>query len=143
MTLHFSSKRRSTPTSALLAAFLLTLASASAQADWVRVTRSDDGKSSTYADPDTLQTLGTRVQLMTLTDYQEAQVISADKKFMSVTMKDEFNCDNASGRHLNLTAMSDNMGKGSTVAVEMKPAPLRQIRESTADADMLRFACQR
>ncbi len=137
MTLRFAATRP------LLAALFLTLASTCVQADWVRITTSDDAKVSTYADPDTVRTLGTRVQLMTLTDYQDAQVISGEQKFRSVKMQDEFNCDDGSGRHMNLSAMSDNMGKGTTVAVEMKPAPLRPIREATADAAMLRFACTR
>ena len=134
---------QSMPTRPLLAALVLTLASTCVQADWVRVTTSEDAKVSTYADPDTLRTLGTRVQLMTLTDYQDAQVIAGEQKFKSVRMQDEFNCDDGSGRHMNLSAMSDNMGKGTTVAVEMKPAPLRPILEATADAEMLRFACTR
>ncbi len=134
---------QSIPARPLLAILILTLASTCVQADWVRITTSQDNKISTYADPDTVRTIGPRVQLMTLTDYQEAQVLEGEKKFKSVKMQDEFNCDDGSGRHMNLSAMSDNMGKGTAVAVEMKPAPLRPIREATADADMLRFACTR
>lgn len=134
---------QSTPTLSLLAALFLTLASTCVQADWVRITTSHDARITTYADPDTVRTLGTRVQLMTLTDYQVAQVISGEQKFKSVKMQDEFNCDDGSGRHLNLNAMSDNMGKGTIVAVETKPAPLRPIREATADGEMLSFACTR
>ncbi len=131
------------PNRALLTALFLTLASPFVHADWVRITTSDDARVSTYADPDTVRTLGTRVQLMTLTDYQEAQMIAGEQKFRSVKMQDEFNCDDSSGRHLNLSAMSDNMGKGKIVANETKPAPLRPILESTADAEMFRFACTR
>jgi hypothetical protein len=134
---------QSIPARPLLATLILSLASTCVQADWVRITTSQDTKISTYADPDTVRTIGPRVQLMTLTDYQEAQVLEGEKKFKSVKMQDEFNCDDGSGRHLNLSAMSDNMGKGTAVVVEMKPAPLRPIREATADADMLRFACTR
>jgi len=137
MTLH------SMPTRPLLAALFLTLASTCVQADWVRITTSEDSKVSTYADPDTARTIGTRVQLMTLTDYRDAQVISGEQKFNSVTMQDEFNCNDGTGRHMNLSAMSDNMGKGTTVAAETKPAPVRLIREATADGEMLRFACTR
>lgn len=134
---------QSMPTRPLLAALFLTLASTCVQADWVRITTSEDAKVSTYADPDTVRTVGTKVQLMTLTDYQDAQVIAGAQKFKSVKMQDEFNCDDGSGRHMNLSAMSENMGKGTTVATETKPAPLRSIREATADAEMLRFACTR
>lgn len=131
------------PTRPLLAALILTLTSTYVQADWVRITTSQDAKLNTYADPDTLLTLGTRVQLMTLTDYQDAQVITGSQKFKSVKMQDEFNCDDGSGRHMNLNAMTDNMGKGTSVAVETKPAPLRAIRAASADGEMLRFACTR
>lgn len=131
------------PTRPLLTALALTLLSTCALADWTRVSTSEDGKISTYADPDSVRVTGTRVQLLTLTDYQDAQVISGEQKFKSVKMRDEFLCDQGSGRHLTLSAMSDNMGKGTTVAVEMKPAPLRPIREATADAEMMNFACSR
>ena len=143
MTKDFLMTLQTMPTRPLLAALLLSLASTCVQAEWVRISTSDDAKVSTYADPDTVRTLGTRVQLMTLTDYQDAQLIAGEKKFQSVKMLDEFNCDDGSGRHMNLSAMSDNMGKGSTVAAEMKPAPPRPIRDATADAEMLRFACTR
>ena len=131
------------PARTLLATLFLTLASTYVQAEWVRISTSDDAKIITYADPDTIRTIGTRVQLTTLTDYQDAQVIAGDQKFKSVKMLDEFNCDDGSGRHLNLNAMSNNMGAGMTVAVEMKPAPLRQIRDATSDGEMLKFACTR
>lgn len=134
---------RSTFARPQLVAIFLTAASSCVQADWVRITTSEDAKISTYADPETLRTIGPRVQMMTLTDYQVEQVISGAQKFKSVRMQDEFNCDDGSGRHLNLSAMSDNMGRGTTVAVETKPAPLRPIRAATPDADMLRFACTR
>ena len=125
----------------MLTALTLTALSTCALADWAKVNVSDDGKITTYADPATTLTLGAKVQLLTLTDYQEAQVISGEQKFKSVKMQDEFNCEDQTGRHLNLSAMSDNMGNGKTVAMEQKPAPLRQIKANTADADMLKFAC--
>ena len=136
MTKDFLMTLQSMPTRPLLAALLLSLASTCVQAEWVRISTSDDAKVSTYADPDTVRTLGTRVQLMTLTDYQDAQLIAGEQKFKSVRMLDEFNCDDGNGRHMNLSA-------GSTVAAEMKPAPPRPIRDATADAEMLRFACTR
>ena len=126
---------------AALTALALTMLSSCALADWIKVTASDDGKITSYADPDTLLVLGAKVQLLTMTDYQEAQSISANQKFKSVTMQDEFNCDDETGRHINLSAMSDNMGKGTSVAAETKPAPVRKIQPQTADAEMLKFAC--
>lgn len=126
-----------------LTALVLTALSTCALADWTQVNTSDDGKITTYADTATSLTLGAKVQLLTMTDYKEAQVISGEQKFKSVKMQDEFNCDEQTGRHLNLNAMSDNMGKGTAVAVEMKPAPWRQIKANTADAAMLKFVCAR
>ena len=127
----------------VLTTLALTALSTCALADWTRVSTSEDGKITTYADPATTQTLGVKVQLLTLTDYQEAQLVSGEQKFRSVKMQDEFNCEDKTGRHLNLSAMSENMGKGQTVAVEMKPAPWRQIKANTADADMMKFVCEK
>ncbi|MEO8545329.1 MAG: surface-adhesin E family protein [Burkholderiaceae bacterium] len=126
---------------AALTALALTVLSTCALADWTKVSTSDDGKVTSYADTNTLLVLGAKVQLLTMTDYQEVQTISAEQKFKSAKMQDEFNCDDATGRHLNLSAMSDNMGKGSTVAAEMKPAPTRQIKLDSPDGDMLKFVC--
>ena len=130
-------------TKAALTALALTVLSTCALADWTKVSASEDGKVTSYADADTVLLLGTKVQLLTMTDYQEAQTISGDQKFKSVKMQDEFNCDEETGRHVNLTATTENMGKGNIVAVEMKPAPWRQIKANSPDAEMLKFACIR
>ena len=122
-------------------ALALGLACNLALADWTKVATTEDGKISQYADAATLRPTGSGVQLRTLTDYQDAQDISAGKTFKSVVLLDEFNCKDGSGRHLSLIAKSGNMGEGSTVAEEKLPAPVRQIREGSADADMLKFAC--
>lgn len=124
-------------------ALALALVSNMALAEWTKVSASEDGKVSQYADITTRRPVGSNVQLRTMTDYLEAQEISAGKTFRSVTMQDEFNCEEGSGRHLSLVAKSDNMGEGKTVAVEMKPAPVRPIREGSADVEMLKFACAR
>lgn len=127
----------------VLTALALTSLATCALADWTQVNASGDGKVTTYADPATMLSLSAKVQLLTMTDYQEAQTLLGEQKFKSVRMQDEFNCEEQTGRHINLSAMSDNMGKGQVVAVEMKPAPWRQIKANTADADMLKFACAR
>lgn len=124
-------------------ALALGLTSMMAHADWTRVASSEDGQFTLYADTGTLLVLGAKVQLLTLTDYQEAQVITGSQTYRSVTMQDEFDCDAQRGRHINLTALSGNMGKGMTVAVESRPAPERSINPTTADGDMLRFVCSR
>ena len=128
---------------ALALALALTLTHTLAAADWTPVATSQDGKFTLYADTGTVLVLVAKVQLLTLTDYQEAQVISATQSYKSVTMQDEFDCDALRGRHINLTALSGNMGKGVTVATETKPAPERSINPATADGDMLKFACAR
>lgn len=124
-------------------ALALALTSTMASADWTRVASSEDGKFTLYADSGTLLVLGAKVQLLTLTDYQEAQVITGTQSYRSVTMQDEFDCDAMRGRHINLTAHSGNMGKGMTVAVESRPAPERSINPATADGEMMKFACTR
>lgn len=124
-------------------ALTLALTCTLASADWTRVAGSEDGKFTLYADTGTVLVLGAKVQLLTLTDYQDAQVIAGTQTYRSVTMQDEFDCDAMRGRHINLTALSGNMGKGMTVATETRPAPERAINPATADGEMLKFACAR
>jgi len=120
---------------------VLAMSSACALADWVKVTDSMQGKVAHYVDPSTISKTGNKVQATTLTDYQEAQVLSGTQQFLSVKMRDEFNCGDQSGRHLNLTALAGNMGAGTVVAAEIRPADVRKIAPDTADADMLQFVC--
>jgi hypothetical protein len=127
----------------VLVALALTSLSSGALAEWTQVYASEDSKITIYADRATMRKSGATVQLQTMTDYQEDLVISGEQKFKSARMQDEFNCENQTGRHLNLSAMSDNMGKGKTVAVERQPSPWRQIKPDTADADMLKFVCEK
>lgn len=82
-------------------------------------------------------------RLTTLTDYQEAQVLTDTQQFLSVKMLDEFNCGAQTGRHLNLTALAGNMGAGKTVAAEIRPASVRKVAPDTADDDMLQFVCEK
>ena len=122
---------------------LLATSSACALADWVKVTDSIPGKVAYYVDPSTISKTDNKVLATTLTDYQEAQVLSGTQQFLSVKMLDEFNCGEQSGRHLNLTALAGNMGAGKIVAAEIKPAGVRKIAPDTADADMLQFVCEK
>ena len=83
------------------------------------------------------------MQAITLTDYQEAQVLSGTQRYLSAKMLDEFNCAERTGQHLNLTVVAENLGAGKVVAVEMKPAGWRRIVANTADEDMWSYICEK
>lgn len=127
----------------LVAGLWMVLAGGSAMADWIKVGEALDGKVSYYVDPSTMRKMGALMQVVTLTDYQQAQVISDTQRFMSVKMQDEFNCTQRSGRHLSLVALAGNMGSGPVVATEANPAPERTIAPDTADEDMWKHVCAR
>jgi hypothetical protein len=122
---------------------VLAMSGTCAMADWVKVTESMQGKIAHYVDPSTIRKTGEKVQVTTLTDYQEAQVLSGTQQFLSVKMLDEFNCSDQTGRHLNLTALAGNMGAGKVVAAEIRPAGVRKIASDTADDDMFQFVCEK
>lgn len=119
----------------------LALTACGAMADWIKVSEAPDGKVSYYVDPATMRKMGALMQVVTLTDYQQPQVISDTQRFLSVKMQDEFNCAQRSGRHLTLVALAGNMGSGPVVATEASPAPERSIVPDTADEDMLKHVC--
>jgi hypothetical protein len=120
---------------------LLAASGSCAMADWVKVTDSMEGKVNHYIDPATLRKMGSLMQVVTLTDYQEVQTISDTQRFMSVKMRDEFNCAEQSGRHLSLVALAGNMGTGPVVATEERAAPVRAIASGTADEEMWKHVC--
>lgn len=122
-------------------ALVLATSSACAMADWVKVTESMQGKVAHYVDPATISKTGDQVKVSTLTDYQEAQVLSGTQQFLSIRMLDQFNCADKTGQHMNLTALAENMGAGKTVAAETRPADVRKVAADTADDDMLQFVC--
>lgn len=119
----------------------LALTACGAMADWIKVSEAPDGKVSYYVDPATMRKMGALMQVVTLTDYQQPQVISDTQRFLSVKMQDEFNCAKRSGRHLTLVALAGNMGSGPVVATEASPAPERGIVPDTADEDMFKHVC--
>jgi hypothetical protein len=121
--------------------WVLVACSTAAMADWVKVAESMDGMASHYVDPATLRRAGAQMQVVTLTDYREAQAISDTQRFRSVKMRDEFNCTDRTGRHLSLVALADAMGTGPVVATEERPAPVRAITPGSADEDMWRHVC--
>lgn len=127
----------------LIVGLLLVLASASAAADWVKVADSMNDKVHHYLDPATLRKEGKVMRVVTLTDYEEPQVISDTQRFHSVKMQDEFDCANQTGRHLSLTALSGNMGSGAVVATEPRAAEVRKIVPDTADEDTWKYVCGR
>lgn len=121
--------------------WVLVACSTAAMADWIKVAESMEGKVSHYIDPATLRRAGAQMQVVTLADYKEPQVISDTQRFRSVKMRDEFNCTDRTGRHLSLVALADTMGTGPVVATEERPAPLRAITPGSADEDMWRHVC--
>lgn len=120
---------------------VLALSGGAAMADWIKVAEASEGKVSHYIDPATLRRMGSLMQVVTLTDYQQAQAISETQRFMSVKMQDEFNCATRSGRHLSLVALAGNMGTGPVVASETRPAPERAITPGSADEDLWKHVC--
>lgn len=122
---------------------LLAALGTGAHADWVKVAESMEGKASHYVDPATMRKMGALMQVVTLTDYTEPQVISDTQRFLSVKMQDAFNCTERTGRHLSLTALAGNMGSGAVVATEPQPAPDRAIAPDSADEDIWKHVCAR
>ncbi len=127
----------------LVVGLLVAVASASACADWVKVADSMDGKVHHYLDPATIRKVGNMMRVVTLTDYEEPQVISDTERFHSVKMQDEFDCDTQTGQHLSLTALAGNMGSGPVVATEPRAADVRKVVPDTADEEVWKFVCAR
>jgi hypothetical protein len=119
----------------------LVLLSSSVFAKWEKIASSADGKITYYADDAKPRTAGGKTEVLTLTDYQEPQVAPGDQKYLSLKVREEFNCANETARHLDLEAYSENMGAGKVVGREKSPAKWRTVSHESLEEDMRKFAC--
>ena len=95
---------------------LLTMASGSAMADWVKVGQKDD--MTVYVDTSTISRAENTVKLWKLVDYQTAPAQSFTKPFKSFKVQIEFDCKEGNSRRITHAFYPDNMGAGEAVLAE-------------------------
>lgn len=119
---------------------LLSMLSGHAMADWEEIDDSDT--QTTYANLATIVKTGNIVQMWNMFDLRTADTTSDGKPYMSMKLRNEYNCDDEQVRTLAFTFHSKNMGKGKVVASGSNPSDWKDIEPDTINALLLNAACE-
>ena len=123
----------------LLIGLALSLASASAQAQWVLVDGLDNSDK-TYADPSTKRRTGNIVRMWDLSDYAMPK-IAGGKPYLSDRVYRQYDCDERSSQLLQLTVFPGRMATGDSMGNYYKPNDKVFIAPGTVAEALLNFAC--
>ena len=116
--------------------FLLTLATTTASAAWVKV--GGDGSGVYYIDPETLQKEGTVHKVLTLTDLK-ARGAHGELSRRSV---DEYDCKARRRRLVSVSEHSGPMGTGNVLASDRIGGKWYPVQPGSAGEIKLKAACR-
>lgn len=120
---------------------LLAAGSSNAAAEWVEVGGNENA--TTYADPATIRRAGNSVTMWHLIDYVNARAIEGAKPYMSITMQDEYDCNEERARTLSISVHTGNMGEGEVIGITTKPWYWRPVSSDTLVETLRAFACEK
>jgi|GEM_PF-2890109 len=118
--------------------FMLSVASTSAMAEWIKLGGSE--MSSIYANSSITPAKGNKVITWQIMDFSSAQVASG-QKFLSIKSRNEFDCKKKQGAVLQSTLYSGNMGKGYAFNTDTTPSKSSSITPETAEELSWNYAC--
>ena len=125
--------------------FLLALAPALAQAEWVKLGTVDDGSFSDYIDLDTVRGKGDVIRFSLVRDYATVQT-TADKKYTYRSSKSqvEIDCLEEQSKGLAVSLHSEPMAGGKAVYSNSEPSPARtRIGPGTVASVALKTVCKK
>ena len=120
---------------------LMTLASSSAMAEWVRVHGND--KVTVYADPSTMRNRLYIARIMTLFDFRAENVLRDGNQYMSVIRETEFNCRENLQRMISYSIYSGKMGRGRMLDSGNEAQDWKPVSRANIALDMKSFACEK
>jgi len=120
--------------------FLLTAVSQSATAAWFKVNANEI--TSLYADPTSIIRSNKTVKIRVLADKYK-MTKTADKRYLSLVIQVEYDCNEKASRILDLTAYSKNMGKGKMIYTISEPDPKGKtpVSPESEDEILWEYAC--
>ncbi len=124
----------------LLIGLALSLAAASAQAQWVLVTKSDQGDAY-YVDPTTKTRKGNIVRIWGLQDYLKPEVVLG-KAIYSDRVYRQYDCAERTSQTLQSNGFLGQMGSGDVVASRNQPGDIIFVAPRTVFDSLLNFACK-
>lgn len=122
---------------------LLAVVSSSAMAEWVVVTRSENGANTVYVDPATIRKAGNKVKMWELFDYKtmQAQVSNRGLPYMSSKSRSEYDCKEEQSRTLASSYHGENMGGGGVIYTDDEPGKWRPVSPESINEALWELAC--
>jgi len=125
----------------LIIAAMLTLASATAMAEWVSLGSIPLDGVEFYAKPETKKRDGHIVRVWMLTSYSKPK-FDGDKAYSSDAFQMQYNCKDDLSRIMAIISYSDRLGLGSVVANHTYPNDTWvPVPPSDGSLALLRYAC--
>lgn len=95
-----------------------------------------------YTNPNTIRKSSSKVKMWSLIDYNSAQHVYADTKFLSQKSQQEYDCKEERRRTLYFSWHSENMGKGNVIYTDNKPDnKWSPVPPESTDEILWKFAC--
>jgi len=119
---------------------LLTIASSSAMAEWVKVTASNIGTSgdiTAYADPIIIPKYSDRVKMWEMYDSRRSNSSNTSSK-----KRVEYDCKKGQARQLQAAYYSEGMGRGVVLMSVSDPGQWEPVLSGTVNKEMWKFACK-
>ena len=120
---------------------MLTVASSSAMADWVKVFTSEDNKMNYYADPPSKHDSQVNtVTMWSLNDLNAARSLDS-KPYLSLVLEKEYNCKDKQDRLLYSAYHSGNMGGREVLLTKYEDKKWAPIQPNTPSDALWEIAC--
>lgn len=119
---------------------LLSIASSSVMAEWVKVTSSSIGISgdiTAYADPIIIPKYSDRVKMWEMHDFKRSASSSSSSK-----KRVEYDCKKGQARQLQAIYYSEGMGRGAVLMNVSEPGQWEPVLPGTVNKEMWKFACK-
>ena len=127
----------------ILSSALLMFACSAAHAEWVEVSKSDDGLNTNYVDPTSVKRVGELVKMWIMSDYKTIHSFDGIN-YLSTVHQDEFDCKNELGRVLYVAFYSSAMASGySTKNINQPHSQWKPIAPNSIRKSLLEYACSK
>jgi hypothetical protein len=118
----------------------LLLNSMNVFAEWTSIGKNEDAGATIYAETQTIRKKGNKVKIWSLYDYNKVQVAD-NTPYISSREIDEFDCSDATYQSLEISAFSENMGKGKVVSLYSIKSNIHEIPPHSVIEGLFKVAC--
>jgi len=126
----------------LLLIILLSLSSAPAYAEWVKVSDGDEAEKTVYVDPATIRRNSNLVKMRQFYDYKTVQTVGGIR-FLTAEEQWEFDCAEERSRVLALKEFSGNMRSGTVVYSNTEVGKWQPVAPGTLGHKLWTVACSK